>query len=81
MKRFKKLAWALLGLLLLVVLYFSFVFILGFATEYKPQLIENLEISSKSDISIPEEKTEFSILSWNIGYCGLGTRRFFLRWR
>ncbi len=72
MKRFKKLAWALLGLLLLVVLYFSFVFILGFATEYKPQLIENIEINSKSNLLVPEEKTEFSILSWNIGYCGLG---------
>jgi endonuclease/exonuclease/phosphatase family metal-dependent hydrolase len=40
-------------------------------TEYKPAAIEMVEISGKG-LAIPVAKQEFSFLSWNIGYAGLG---------
>lgn len=45
--------------------------IVAWALEFRPQDFENLEISSPQTISIPQSDT-ISILSWNIGYCGLG---------
>lgn len=53
------------------LLYALFVIIYPWITEYNPD-----EVAALSETAIPEEKLpsgqEYSILSWNIGYAGLG---------
>ena len=68
----KKLLRALLVLLLLVVLAVGG--LLGWltATEFKPDAVESLEIRSLGADSPAIPASDLQILSWNIGYAGLG---------
>ncbi|MEI6576430.1 MAG: endonuclease/exonuclease/phosphatase family protein [Bacteroidota bacterium] len=71
MKKFRYLLNGFLilaGFVLLVAI--SFFTYLSF-TEYKPDQICHLEISKKG-ISIPGNIRAFNLLTWNIGYSGLG---------
>ena len=52
------------------VLLFVFVWIL--ANEYVPMAYEELEITTDGDTSYIRQGQELSVLTWNIGYCGLG---------
>ena len=77
MKR-KHLFWiipsaVILAVALLVVLLFVFLTIV----EYRPKPVEDVAFTSKSEMLIPGE--QYSIMSWNIGYSGLGKNEdFFL---
>ena len=52
------------------VLLFIFVWIL--ANEYVPMAIEELPIEVDGDTTYLRQNQELSVLTWNIGYCGLG---------
>ena len=72
----KKLLRALL--ILVLVLVFAVGGLLGWltATEYKPDAVESLEIRGyAADSALPAEG--LSVLSWNIGYAGLGAESDF----
>ena len=73
----KKLLKVLLCLVLVLVLAFGG--LLGFLTltEYKPQPVEALEPNISSDGSPLLYGDSFSVLSWNIGYAGLGAAEDF----
>ena len=73
----KKLFKGILILLLIVVVAFSA--FLGFltATEYKPADTETLELRTLSPDAAPVPDEELTILSWNIGYAGLGREQDF----
>ncbi len=70
--------WSPISLVTLVTLYFGISILIAYVTDYKPEKIEKLTINAQgSEKSIASEETEFSILSWNIGYCGLGKEQDF----
>ena len=73
----KKVLKAVLILLLIVVIAFGA--FLGFltATEYKPADTETLELRTLSPDAAPVPDEELTILSWNIGYAGLGREQDF----
>ena len=73
----KKVLKAVLILLLIVIIAFGA--FLGFltATEYKPADTETLELRTLSPDAAPIPDEELSILSWNIGYAGLGREQDF----
>ena len=52
----------------MIIFIFSF-FIYAIVTDYQP---EEKEVFFKNDFSDTIAQQRFSILSWNIGYCGLG---------
>ncbi len=65
-------------ILAVVILYFGMAILVAYITDYKPQLSEKLPIIAQgSEKNISESEHEFSILSWNIGYCGLGEEQDF----
>ena len=66
----KKLLKALL--ILVLVLLFAIASLLGWlsATEYRPEAVEPLPVSGNTEASVPS--SGLRILSWNIGYAGLG---------
>ena len=65
-------------LILLLIIVVAFVGLAGFltVTEYRPADVEPLEIRQLGDPDIlpPEQLT---VLSWNIGYAGLGREEDF----
>lgn len=62
-----------LGLVLLVlVLALAGLLIWLTVTEYKPEDVEQLEVSSGAETEAAALDRELKILSWNIGYAGLG---------
>ena len=70
MKLLKKLCLTIgiiLGVLLLAA---AGLFLFLVITEYRPEPVEKLEVLG-SECSILD-KTTFSVLSWNVGYCALG---------
>ena len=73
----KKVLKAVLILLLIVVIAFGA--FLGFltATEYKPAETETLELRSLNSDAAPVPAEELAVLSWNIGYSGLGREQDF----
>ncbi len=73
----KKVLKAVLILLLIVVIAFGA--FLGFltATEYKPADTETLELHSLNSDAAPVPAEELAVLSWNIGYSGLGREQDF----
>ena len=73
----KKLLKVVLILLLIVVI--SFGGFLGFltVTEYKPAAVEPLELRTLDGGSDPVPSEELKVLSWNIGYAGLGKEQDF----
>ena len=71
MKKFLKI---LLILILVLVVAVGGLFGLLTFTEFKPEPVEELELlkaTESSDLAIPQ-RAELDILSWNIGYGGLG---------
>ena len=69
MKRILK----VLGVLLLAVLLAAAgLFAWLCVTEYKPAPVESMAISAQSDLGQVDPGEELRILSWNIGYAGLG---------
>ncbi len=72
-KHLKMILYVIIGLVALILIYFITIFSIAYFTDYKPQLQEELEISKSSNLpEIVDNQDEFSILIWNIGYCGLG---------
>lgn len=75
MKRFKKFLLSLgivLGVLLLCgVGLFTWLIL----REYRPAAVELLPVETVGGTAL--EATEFTVLSWNIGYCGLGAESDF----
>ncbi len=70
-----KTAGIIIGLLILAFVIFLIVLSLS---EYKPDDIINAEVNSLSENSVYIEKNkEQKIMSWNIGYCGLGKNEDF----
>ena len=69
MKRFLKIFMAFL--LLVVIAFGAF---LGFltVTEYKPADVEALELRTLNKDAAPVPAEDLTVLSWNIGYAGLG---------
>ena len=69
MKVFKKILKALLIVLLILVLGFVGLIIYAVITDYKPQVKEVVSVSDKPDKL--SDTIKLSLLTWNIGYCGL----------
>ena len=62
-----------LGILLLVVVLAAAGLILWLSvTEFKPAPVENVEVSAVGALDQVDSEEELQILSWNIGYAGLG---------
>jgi hypothetical protein len=66
----------LLILIAVVIAYFAFVLIYGSITDYQPPFKQKLEVVNDS-VHIPVYDDEFTFLSWNIGYGGLGYKEDF----
>jgi endonuclease/exonuclease/phosphatase family metal-dependent hydrolase len=62
----------ILRILLLVLLVFIVVLLIMTFSDYRPSEKEQLAISGSGQ-EIPPEKTEFTMISWNLGYFGLGS--------
>ena len=60
----------ILFVFLAVILYFGGIIIYDTSKDYKPESKEKINISGKACYDSPD--TVISLLSWNIGYCGLG---------
>lgn len=72
---FPKILLCLLGLILVFVIGFILVLTI---TEYRPKDTEELSLEGKSSKTLHEGES-FHIMTWNIGYCGLGeTADFFM---
>lgn len=72
-KHLKMTLYVIIGLVSLVLVYFIAVFSIAYFNDYKPPLNEDLEIKKVSNLpEIIDNQDEFSILIWNVGYCGLG---------
>ena len=67
----KLLIVCILCLLTVGILYFAVIFIYSFITEFKPSQIEDIAVDKSGIQTVPTEK-EFSLLTWNTGYGGLG---------
>ena len=70
-----------LTILLKIILFLLLAFI-GFVvyitiTDYRPDVVEDLEISGLGESTYKLENDTFSLLSWNIGYAGLGAEMDF----
>lgn len=80
-KALKIVLWVLIAILALAAAGIIFLSV----TEYRPAAVEELEISSEprsggdAEALYPELKTgeEVSVLSWNVGYAGLGAEEDF----
>lgn len=58
-------------LLALVLAYFVSVIVIATVKDYKPQMQDSLHVNEgHNSFLFPDE--DLSIISWNIGYCGLG---------
>ena len=69
MKKFWKILLIVLAVLLAaVVLLFAWLTI----TEYRPDPVTELDVVSSEEGSLIPSDRELSIMSWNIGYAGLG---------
>ncbi len=58
------------ALLVIILIPFVFLAYIHF-NDFKPEELSSLELSVKTDRLI-ETQNKFSLISWNIGYCGLG---------
>ncbi len=67
-----------LGIVLLIVLLALAGLLLWLTvTEYRPEAVEQLEVSSAAETEAASLDRELRILSWNIGYAGLGAEEDF----
>ena len=72
MKRFLK----ILGLVLLVLVLALASLVLWLTVrEYKPEAVEQLEVSAAGETEALSPDKELKILSWNVGYAGLGAEK------
>jgi endonuclease/exonuclease/phosphatase family metal-dependent hydrolase len=69
MKILKKVLKIMLALVILVLLGFAGIIIYALISDYKPEAKEELFVSDKPDGLA--DTSEISLLTWNIGYCGL----------
>lgn len=77
MKKFlKRIVGLIVFVLVVAVLYLAVIIIWGTFSDYKPDAISKLEISGKTIDKISLDST-FTLLSWNIGFCGLGAEMDF----
>ena len=77
MKRLKQIFWGILILGLIAVLYFGGMIVYAMITDYEPALREDAALHGTARYEI--ETDSFTLLSWNIGYAGLGKESdFFL---
>jgi endonuclease/exonuclease/phosphatase family metal-dependent hydrolase len=76
MKRILKLIKLLIGILLILAVAILFFLLFLTITDYFPNEKEKIKIMGKGE-TLPLEKKEFSFLTWNIGYGGLGKKMDF----
>jgi len=77
MKKFIKLLIRLIVFaIVFVALYLAVIIVWGSLTDYQPEDITELEISG-NPVSSNLTDTTFTLLSWNIGFCGLGAEMDF----
>lgn len=71
--------WVVLILIVLFVLYITIVLILNTRHRYEPMTEESvlLQRGNKASYIYPEINDSISVLSWNIGYAGLGKNENF----
>jgi endonuclease/exonuclease/phosphatase family metal-dependent hydrolase len=69
MKKFLKI---LRGILIAVFAVLLFVFVYVVANEYVPLSTEELEVTRDASKAYVRLDNEMSVMTWNIGYCGLG---------
>ena len=67
----RKILKVLLTILLIIIVFVAGVLLILTITDYKPESIEKLKVTSKSELKASGDET-FSIVSWNIGYAALG---------
>ncbi|RLD80828.1 MAG: endonuclease/exonuclease/phosphatase family protein [Bacteroidetes bacterium] len=65
----KKVLKVILYLILVIVLIFAGLIITAIVTDYKPA--ETVEVFKSENTDVISDTLEFSIVNWNIGYCGL----------
>ncbi len=76
MKILKKIFRVILLIVLICTLYLGVVIYYGTANDYQPEDKVQLEILGNGNNQVLEKDT-FNILSWNIGFCGLGAEMDF----
>ncbi|MFH1937797.1 MAG: endonuclease/exonuclease/phosphatase family protein [Bacteroidota bacterium] len=64
-------SWALGVIVVAGVIFVGGFFLFSLLTEFQPAPVEPVEVSGACDISM-DSITEFSLITWNIGYGGLG---------
>ncbi|MBN2727946.1 MAG: endonuclease/exonuclease/phosphatase family protein [Bacteroidales bacterium] len=63
--------WSVSSIILLILAYFITVIAIATSNDYKPPMSDTLNIvEGNNQFLFPDE--EVSIITWNIGYCGLG---------
>ena len=70
-KKLKKIAIIIFIIISSLIVLFGIYLLFSTITKYKPQAEENLELKGEKALNKIEDD-ELSVLSWNIGYCGLG---------
>ncbi len=70
-KTIKKILLTILIIISTLVVLFGIYLLFSTITKYKPQPEEVLELKGNKTLNVIDDN-EFSVLSWNIGYCGLG---------
>lgn len=72
------LIWSPIGLITVIGLYFGIVIATAYVFDYKPNMSESVAIvPQKATKNIAMSEYQFSLMSWNIGYCGLGKEQDF----
>ena len=76
MKKLKVVVAAVLIIVSFIVLYFITIVIIGVINDYQPDKITELTVVNNSDNNIINDY-EFTLLTWNIGFGGLGAEMDF----
>lgn len=71
MKKLKILVWIILITLVIIILYFSTIIVQAVLSDYQPEEVTALEITGNAD-KIPAKDSVFTLVTWNIGFSGLG---------
>ncbi len=70
-QKLKRISIIILIIISSLILLFGIYLLFSTITKFKPQAEENLEFKGEKTLNKIEDE-ELSVLSWNIGYCGLG---------
>jgi len=76
MKKLKILVWIILIALIIIILYFSTIIIQAVLSDYQPEEVTVLDIEGNVG-KIPAKDSVFTMVSWNIGFAGLGAEMDF----